>query len=54
MLLEDIQLAPTRRRTLCKALLLRGYSNCIAIYIASTSTQFLGAEGAAIRRLPPL
>jgi hypothetical protein len=50
MLLEDIQLAPTRRRTLCKALLRRGYSN----YIGSTSTQFRGAEGAAMRRLPPL
>jgi hypothetical protein len=50
MLLEDIQLAPARRGTVCKGLLLRRYSNTIA----SISTQFRGAEGAAMRRLPPL
>jgi len=50
MLLEDIQLAPARRSTLDKGLLLRGYSNSIA----STPTQLHGAEGATMRRLPPL
>lgn len=50
MLLEDIQLAPARRRTLYEALLLWGYSYSIA----SISTKLRGTEGAAIRRLPPL
>lgn len=55
MLLEDIQLAPARRCTLCKALLLLGYSNSILIFSkASILTQLRGAEGAAMRGLPPL